>query len=426
MKKTLLSLLALVITMGASAQTKIDFNDIASLGLSTADFVTVPNGDSENTYYEITAGEGTTGVIGDSNVKITVAQNESKTTAKIWKTTSGAYEFRSYKGHTVTIALKNGNSIVKISGNGGAQLNYSGDPKAEVVVNLTETAKIKSLEITASGESVDPEPQPEVEHITIADFLDNADTETTYELTGTVQNIKNTLYGNFDLVENGASIYIYGLLDLEGNAKNFESLGITEGTVITVTGVYYEYAAADGTVTPEIKNAQLVRIESGNVDPVDPVDPDQPQTVTVTEALNIINGLADGATTSEEYVLEGTITTLDEISTQYGNATFNLSDGAQEIKVFRCKDLGNQKFTDENAIKVGDKVKLQGKLQKYVKNGEVSPEVVNGYLLDINGTGIEAVAADAANGAIYNIAGQKVSANYNGIVIINGKKFMNK
>ncbi|MDO4195591.1 MAG: hypothetical protein Q4D33_05495, partial [Prevotellaceae bacterium] len=370
MKKTLLSLLALVITMGASAQTKIDFNDIASLGLSTADFVTVPNGDSENTYYEITAGEGTTGVIGDSNVKITVAQNESKTTAKIWKTTSGAYEFRTYKGHTVTIALKNGKSIVKIAGNGGAQLNYSGDPKAEVVVNLTETAKIKSLEITASGESVDPEPQPEVEHITIADFLDNADTETTYELTGTVQNIKNTLYGNFDLVENGASIYIYGLLDLEGNAKNFESLGITEGTVITVTGVYYEYAAADGTVTPEIKNAQLVRIESGNVDPVDPVDPDQPQTVTVTEALNIINGLADGTTTTEEYVLEGTITTLDEISTQYGNATFMLSDGAQEIKVFRCKDLGNQKFTDENAIKVGDKVKLQGKLQKYVKNGE--------------------------------------------------------
>lgn len=426
MKKTLLSLLALVITMGASAQTKIDFNDIASLGLSTADFVTVPNGDSENTYYEITAGEGTTGVIGDSNVKITVAQNESKTTAKIWKTTSGAYEFRTYKGHTVTIALKNGKSIVKIAGNGGAQLNYSGDPKAEVVVNLTETAKIKSLEITASGESVDPEPQPEVEHITIADFLDNADTETTYELTGTVQNIKNTLYGNFDLVENGASIYIYGLLDLEGNAKNFESLGITEGTVITVTGVYYEYAGSDGTVTPEIKNAQLVRIESGNVDPVDPVDPDQPQTVTVTEALNIINGLADGATTSEEYVLEGTITTLDEISTQYGNATFNLSDGAQEIKVFRCKDLGNQKFTDENAIKVGDKVKLQGKLQKYVKNGEVSPEVVNGYLLDINGTGIEAVAADAANGAIYNIAGQKVSANYNGIIIVNGKKYMNK
>lgn len=424
MKKTLLSLLALVITMGASAQTKIDFNDIASLGLTAEDFKEEANGSSTNTFYEITAGEGTTGVIGDSNVEITVAQNDSKTTAKIWKTTSGAYEFRSYKGHTVTIALKNGNSIVKIAGTGGSQLNYSGDPKAEVVVNLTETAKIKSLEITASGEAVDPE--PEVEHISIADFLDNADTETTYELTGTVQNIKNTTYGNFDLVENGASIYIYGLLDLNGNAKNFANLGIGEGTKITITGVYVEFTNADGTVTPEINNAQLIRIESGEVDPVDPVDPDQPQTVTVTEALNIINGLAEGATTTEEYVLEGTITTLEEVSVQYGNATFMLSDGAQEIKVFRCKDLNNQKFTDENALKEGDKVKIQGKLQKYVKNGEVSPEVVNAYLLDINGTGIEAVAAEAANGAIYNIAGQKVSANYNGIIIVNGKKYMNK
>lgn len=418
MKKTLLSLLALVITMGASAQTKIDFNDIASLGLTAEDFKEEANGSSTNTFYEITAGEGTTGVIGDSNVEITVAQNDSKTTAKIWKTTSGAYEFRSYKGHTVTIALKNGNSIIKIAGTGGSQLNYSGDPKAEVVVNLTETAKIKSLEITASGEAVEPE--PEIEHISIADFLDNADTETTYELTGTVQNIKNTTYGNFDLVENGASIYIYGLLDLNGNAKNFANLGIGEGTKITITGVYVEFTNADGTVTPEINNAQLIRIESGNVDPA------QPQPVTVTEALNIINALDDTATTSEEYILEGTITTIDEISAQYGNATFDITDGTEVIKVFRCKDLNNQKFTDETALKVGDKVKVQGKLKKFVNDAGVTPEVVNAYLLDINGTGIEAVADDAAKVAIYNIAGQKVSANYNGIIIVNGKKYMNK
>jgi hypothetical protein len=32
----------------------------------------------------------------------------------------------------------------------------------------------------------------------------------------------------------------------------------------------------------------------------------------------------------------------------------------------------------------------------------------------------------AQNGAIYNLAGQKVSADYKGVVIINGKKVLNK
>ena len=42
-------------------------------------------------------------------------------------------------------------------------------------------------------------------------------------------------------------------------------------------------------------------------------------------------------------------------------------------------------------------------------------------------TGINAInAAKAKNGAIYNVAGQKVNAGYKGLVIMNGKKFVNK
>ena len=47
--------------------------------------------------------------------------------------------------------------------------------------------------------------------------------------------------------------------------------------------------------------------------------------------------------------------------------------------------------------------------------------------LDGEGTGIEAVKANQpANGAIFNLAGQKVNANYKGVVIQNGKKFIQK
>ena len=70
-----------------------------------------------------------------------------------------------------------------------------------------------------------------------------------------IKNFKNTTYGNFDFVDNGSCIYIYGLLDFGGNKKNFASMGITEGTQITITGKYFLYNG-----TPEIKEAQNVRI----------------------------------------------------------------------------------------------------------------------------------------------------------------------
>ena len=101
--------------------------------------------------------------------------------------------------------------------------------------------------------------QGDVQHITIAEFLQKADVNTTYELTGTVRNIVNTTYGNFDLVEGDATIYIYGLLDLNGEAKKFESLGIEDGDIVTLTGKYVLYNDK-----PEIKNAQFVSVVKGD------------------------------------------------------------------------------------------------------------------------------------------------------------------
>ena len=414
MKKTLLSILALFVAVVAGAQTTIDFNNIASLGLTESDFVTVENGEYYNTYHEINTEGNPVAVIGDANVQVTVDQASSTNTAKIWKTTVGAYELRAYKNQVVKIALKNGKKIIKIKGEGSAanEFVYSGDPTDEVTINVTATAKVSTIAITAEGE-VDPEPG--IEHISIADFLMKADPNTTYELTGTVKNIINTSFGNFDLVEDGVSLYIYGLLDFEGNKKNFESLGIKEGAVITITGKYAEWNDM-----PEIIDAQIIKIISSGDDPT------KPEEVTIAKALEIADALADGATTDKQYILEGTITNLENISLDYGNATFTIADSGNEIYVYRCKDIDNEKFTDENKIKVGDAVRLQGKLKKYVKDESVLLEVVNCYLLDINGTGIDTIAADAENAAIYNVAGQKVSANYKGIVIKNNKKFLMK
>ena len=112
---------------------------------------------------------------------------------------------------------------------------------------------------------------------------------------------------------------------------------------------------------------------------------DQPTTsedITVAEAMALISALANAGQTDTQYTVTGKIESITEISTQYGNATFVLEGG---LTIFRCKDIGNVNFTDENRLKVGDEVKIKGYLKKYVKDDTVTPEVANGQLISING-----------------------------------------
>ncbi len=95
--------------------------------------------------------------------------------------------------------------------------------------------------------------------------------------------------------------------------------------------------------------------------------------------------------------------------------------------MFRSKYLENKKFESADQIKVGDKVKVYGELSFYAKKNLI--QLGKGHLVEINNvtTGINAVENNAkANDVMYNLAGQRVSKNYKGVVIVNGKKYMNK
>ena len=160
--------------------------------------------------------------------------------------------------------------------------------------------------------------------------------------------------------------------------------------------------------------------------------PDAPKEITVAKALEIIAGLENGKKTSEEYIVKGIVTAVEEISTSYGNATFDIADTAGDatvLKVYRAKDAEGQNITDENIVKVGDVVVVQGLLQKYVKNDVITPEVAqNGKILTVNGqiTGITIIKAAQAEAPLYNLAGQRVDANFKGVVIKNGQKIIQK
>lgn len=80
--------------------------------------------------------------------------------------------------------------------------------------------------------------------VTIAEFLAASESESVYyELTGTISNITNTTYGNFDLVDETGSVYVYGLTATKktSNDKSFASIGLVEGDIITIRGTRASY-----------------------------------------------------------------------------------------------------------------------------------------------------------------------------------------
>lgn len=120
--------------------------------------------------------------------------------------------------------------------------------------------------------------------------------------------------------------------------------------------------------------------------------------ITVAKALEIINALENGKTTSEVYKVTGYVVGTPDFQrktdgTLYGNVNFTMADGDGStalLTVFRAKDLENASFTEEtiNRIKEGDKVVVQGNLQKYVAaDNVVTPEIKNCYLVSVTAAG---------------------------------------
>ena len=229
--------------------------------------------------------------------------------------------------------------------------------------------------------------------------------------------------------QNDFTFQCYSVYYLENKSWAAGNTQIKEGDEVIICGKVTNY---NGTPETASKKAYIYSLNGKTKNEGGSDNPDTPKEITVAKALEIIADLEDGKTTSEEYVVKGIVTKVDEISTSYGNATFDIADnagGTTVLKVYRAKDAEGQKITDENIVKVGDEVVVQGKLQKYVKNDVVTPEVAqNGKILTVNGqsTGITIIKADQAETPLYNLSGQRVDANYKGVVIKNGQKMIQK
>ncbi len=120
-------------------------------------------------------------------------------------------------------------------------------------------------------------------------------------------------------------------------------------------------------------------------------------TVTVAEALEVLYAPISGAVSPNYYILSGTVSNLD-LDTDYGSASFTLSDATGDIYVYRAYNLNNEKFTATSRLADGDDVKVLGRLQKYVKNGTTTSKLVSGYLLEHTHTNKAAFYVYQSNG----------------------------
>ena len=162
-------------------------------------------------------------------------------------------------------------------------------------------------------------------------------------------------------------------------------------------------------------------------------NPEAPEEINVAKALEIISGLANKEKSEKEYIVKGYVVGAPDFQrkddgTLYGNVNLDIADepgGEAKLTVFRAKSYDKESFTEEtlNLFKEGDEVVFQGLLQNY----NDIPELTDCFLVEvIPTTGIQNVKVSASNGAIYNLAGQRVEKATKGIYIQNGKKFVVK
>lgn len=135
---------------------------------------------------------------------------------------------------------------------------------------------------------------------TVAEFLAAAEDGTVYQLTGTITNVANTLWGNFYIKDNTGEAYIYGLCSPDGEKQYWEASGAAVGDVITIQTVRTSYNGI-----PQGEDAIFVSLEKGEPTPdPEPEDPVVPETVLTLTNAEICAAMTSSSTSYATYTIE--------------------------------------------------------------------------------------------------------------------------
>ena len=206
---------------------------------------------------------------------------------------------------------------------------------------------------------------------TCADVIAGAD-GTTFRVKGECTKIANTTYGNWYLKDATGEIYIYGTLDAEGKPKNFSSLGIEVGDIVTVEGPKTTYKET----TVELVDVTVISIEKASTP--------EPQPSGEVKKVSIADFNAAAESNDVWYQLTGTVKNLKD-GDQYGN--FDIEDETGSVYVYGLlseKGGEKKKFQElaaEKGIKEGSKITIIGNRGSY----KDKIEVMNAYFVSVEG-----------------------------------------
>ena len=258
---------------------------------------------------------------------------------------------------------------------------------------------------------------------------------------------KMSFYAKGGQVRPGYAISVNGSIDQNGyKYGNYADLSATEWTLVeheftleaptTVNIVVMNpkdnnkkgYKATDAIIDDFSLTTTDGGIDGTVAPPADITN--TPETAyTVAKAFELIEA---GEGLNAKVYVKGKISAITEVETEkFFNATYNISDNGttegQQLIVFHGKYIGGANFESIDQINIGDEVIVYGQLVNFNGKYEINS---NNQIYSINGAtsaGVKNITVDKnVDAPAYNVAGQRVNDAYKGIVVKNGKKYLNK
>lgn len=223
-------------------------------------------------------------------------------------------------------------------------------------------------------------------------LADNASSAETYAVTGYITDV----FG-----EPSRNQQSFWIADTKDGGKVFNAFyanlpeGVEKfvvGSKVTITGKLLKYVKADGTVTLEMKNADVTihEVGGGTVTPDQPIEGTPAGTGVENDPYNVAGALtyiqnlpADEKPEASVYT-KGVISEVVKLGTS-GSIQFKMQDKNvnNSLLVFYCNNLGNVPFSALTDLKAGDEVVVCGKVVNFKGN---TPEYAPGaYLVSLNG-----------------------------------------
>lgn len=261
-----------------------------------------------------------------------------------------------------------------------------------------------STETVAKGTGTQADPYNVTAALKVINALASGEeTPTAIYVKGAVKQIKQIeteQYGNanYYITDDGNNeIYIFQSYYL-GNRKFTASDKLEVGDTVVVCGKFTNYMGN----TPETVGKGTSYIYSLNGKTEGGTTPDTPAEGEATgdgtkdnpynsvAANKYTSSLASGAESDKDIYIKGKVVSVKEqYGTQFGNATFYISDDGKpdnQFYVFRALYLNNKKYASGATLNPGDEVVVCGKVTNYMGN---TPETVQGkaYLVSLKSNG---------------------------------------